>query len=292
MFLFTIRHMNRKQQGFGVVEILIIIVVLGIIGFMAFVTIPKLMGDKKQDDFKSSAPGSSEPSNFIWRQTASGWEAQGIAPACPAQPRLKAPADFSTATSILYPGQTRGGTSYKPHGGIRYNNSKDNVMTVTAPMDGYVINGVRHQVEGGTEIQYGFSIMNNCGIMVTFGHLRELTPDFQKIADKFPEPTQNSASQNVNPPFFVKQGDVIATKIGTISDNNTFFDFGVNDYRQQNEASKSPAYQAAHGENNGKDKTWYAVCWLQGWLPASDEAIISKLPAGDPVSGKNSDYCK
>jgi hypothetical protein len=288
--------MKKNQNGFGIVEIVIGIVVLGLVGLLGFTVVSKLGDDKKKDDFKSTSDSSSvsgpQAEGFIWRQTASGWEAQETAPDCPAQPMLKAPADLSKVTSVLYPGQTRGGTSYKPHGGLRFDTTKDNTITVTAPMDGYVINGTRFIVDRGTEIQYGFSIMNNCGVMNTLGHLRELSPDLQKVADTFPEATMSSATQNINPPLYVKQGDVLATKVGTLGDHNTFFDWGVTDYRQQNEASKSQAYQSAHGENNGKDTAWYAVCWLTDWLPASNQATLAKLPAGDSGSGKNSDYCK
>lgn len=289
MFLFTIQAMNKNKNGFSIVELLIIVVVIGALGFVGFLLVSKLGGDKKKDDFKSTSDSSASSAiaaGFIWRQTASGWEAQGKAPECPAQPMLKAPADLSKVTSVLYPGQVRGTTSYKPHGGLRFDDSTDNKITVSSPIDGYIINGVRHIADGGTEVQYGFSIMNNCGITATIGHLRELTPELQKIADTFPEPTQNSASQNVNPPLYVKQGTMLATKVGILGDHNTFFDWGVFDYRQTNEASKSAAYQAAHDKT--QDTTWHAVCWLQdGWLPSKDQTLLAALPSGD----KHSDYC-
>ena len=285
--------MKKNQSGFSVIEIVGVLIVIGVIGLIGWQVMSRSDNKNSQTNNGSEVENTSEgEQQFMWRQTAAGWEAQGDVPECPAQPMLKAPADLSKATSVLYPGQVRGGTSYKPHGGLRFNNSTDNKITVTAPLDGYVIRGARNIVDGGTEVQYSFSIMNNCGVMITLGHLRELSPDLQKIAETFPQPTKSSAVQNVNPPVYIKQGTVLATKVGTLSDNNTFFDWGVTDYRQPNEASKSAAYQAAHGENNGKDTAWYAVCWLQGWLPIGDEAKLASLPAGDPVSGKKSDYCK
>lgn len=285
VFLYT-HTMSKSQRGSHVLMILILIAVVGIVGVLAWVFISQTKDSKQQD---TASTLSEEPDGFIWQQREEGWQATETPPACPDQPMLKAPADLSEVTSVLYPGQVRALTSYKPHGGLRFDNSTDNKITVTSPIDGYVIGGVRHIADGGTEVQYGFTIMNNCGVMTTIGHLRELTPDFQKIADTFPEPTQNSAVQNVNPPVYVKQGEVLATKIGILGDHNTFFDWGVSDYRQQNEASKSPAYQAAHGEGNGKDTTWFAVCWLQdNWLPPEDQATLAALPSGD----KSSDYCK
>ena len=276
--------MNRVQRGSHVLIVVIVVAIIAIIVALALLFISRLTDSGEKDGTLSQ---SSESNKFIWQQGPNGWQATSKAPECPAQPMLKAPADLSKVTSVLYPGQVRGTTSYKPHGGLRFDNSTDNKVTVSSPIDGYIINGVRHIADGGTEVQYGFSIMNNCGVAVVIGHLRELTPDLQKIADTFPEPTQNSATRNVSPPVYVEQGEVLATKVGILSDHNTFFDWGVFDYRQTNQASKSVAYQNAH--SNSKDTTWYAVCWLQdGWLPGNDQAKLAALPSGD----KTSDYCK
>lgn len=283
--------MKKNQKGFSAIAVIIVIVVLLVAGFAGY----KVLGsNKKQNDFKpksdSSNSSSAQQAGFMWRQTASGWEAEGEAPACPAQPMLKSPADLSKATSVLYPGQTRGGTSYKPHGGLRFNNSTDNAITVTAPFDGYIVKAARNFAQGTTEVQYDFDIMSNCGVMTRFGHLRELPGKLQQIVEKLPEPTEDSTIQNISQPVYVKQGEVLATKVGLLSEKNTFFDWGVFDYRQENEASKSPDYKAAHPQG---DLTWHAVCWLQnGWLPASDQTTLAALPAGDPTSGKTSDYCK
>jgi hypothetical protein len=290
--------MKKNMRGFGAVELIIIVVVLGILGFVGWKfmtrsdskdTQPSSNSQTQPVDNSPTQETNAEPQEFIWRQAAAGWEAQQKVPECPAQPMLKAPANLSKATAVLYPGQTRGG-NYKPHGGFRFDTITDNKVIVTAPIDGFVVRGTRFIAEG--EIQYSFDIMNNCGVMYRIGHFRELPDKMQKIADTFPEAGASSASQNVNPPVFVKQGEVIATKVGILSTKNTFFDWGVFDYRQQNEVSKSQAYQAAHGEGNGKDIAWYAVCWLKDWLPANDQKTLAGLPAGDPTSGKNSDYCK
>lgn len=287
--------MKKSQSGFGVVGVIIILIVVGVAGFIGW----KVIANNSENDTSSNSSrkrrddrgGDRQRSElFIWRQTASGWEASRKAPNCPVQPILKAPADLSKVTSVLYPGQTRGG-NYKPHGGLRFDGVTDNAVTVTAPIDGYVVRGTSFIAEG--EIQYGFDIMNNCGVAYRIGHLREISADLQNIADTWPAPGAGSASQRVDPPVFVKQGEVVATKVGILASKNTFFDWGVFDYRQPNEASKSSDYQAAHGEGNGKDTAWNAVCWLQdGWLPSKDQGLLASLPAGDPTSGKNSDYCK
>lgn len=216
-------------------------------------------------------------------------------PACPNPLQFKLPADISKATALLYPGQERRGNfegqggNYKPHGGFRFDNSKYNEITVSSPFDGYVYRGSKFLQEG--EIQYTFDIVNPCGIMIRLGHLRELSPAFQAIADKFPAPRDlDSRTERVVPMVKVETGDPIATAVGfKNAAGNTFFDWGVYDMRQANAASKSTAYQQAHAD--AKELAYYAVCWLD-MLSSADETAVRALPAADPVSGKTSDYCK
>lgn len=46
--------------------------------------------------------------NITWMQTQNGWKFSGKILACPS-PLLKTPTSLKNVTSILYPGQTRGG---------------------------------------------------------------------------------------------------------------------------------------------------------------------------------------
>jgi prepilin-type N-terminal cleavage/methylation domain-containing protein len=284
--------MKKNQNGFTIVEVIIVVALVGLIGFVAWKALtredkPSSSSQPSASSQPSEKPTESAPAQLIWQQSESGWRSMQTPPACPSQPMMKAPADISKATAVLYPGQTRGG-NYKPHGGFRFDTSTDNAIKVTAPIDGYLVRGGSYIAEG--EVQYTFDAMNNCGVMYRVGHLRELPADLQKIADTWPAPSASSATHSVNPPVYVKQGAVLGTKVGLLKSNNTFFDLGVYDYRQPNEASKSPAYQSAHSQD--KELSWQAVCWLDGWLPASDQAKLKALPAGDPTSGKTSDYCK
>lgn len=221
---------------------------------------------------------------------------------CPEPFIFKMPIDISKATSILYPGQIRGG-EYKAHGGFRFDGSKPNEITVYAPYDAKVIAGARYPVNG--EIQYTFDFEHPCGIRYRFGHLLTLSPKFREIADKFPLPkTLDSRTTQVFPPIEVKQGEVIATAVGLTkggpvaqSGYNTFVDWGVYDYRKQNEASQKPDWQTLHSE----DPNWsiyynsetykYAVCWFD-WISPGDKARVLALPSSDGQSGKKSDYCK
>ena len=104
---------------------------------------------------------------------------------CPEPFAFQMPVDISKATSVLYPGQVRGG-DYKAHGGFRFDRSHPNEITVIAPYDAEVIAGARYPVNG--EIQYTFDFSHPCGIRYRFGHLLTLSPKFQAIADKFPLP--------------------------------------------------------------------------------------------------------
>lgn len=284
--------MKHNQKGFSVVEVLIIVIVLGAVGFIGW----KMIGDKTSKTTTNNAQKTAETaednnqptqnSDLIWQQSDSGWRSSAAPPDCK-QPFVKMPADISKITSVLYPGQTRGG-NYKTHGGFRFDNTKDNKITVTAPFDAYLVRGGSYLAEN--EIQYTFDAINNCGVMYRVGHVRELPDRLIKIADTWPAASNNSATQSIDPPMFIKQGEILGTKVGIISEGNTFFDFGLYDYRQENEASKNSAYQSAHTQD--KELSWHAVCWLKGWLPAADQSKLLALPAGDPNSEKNSDYCK
>lgn len=221
---------------------------------------------------------------------------------CPDPFVFAIPIDLNNVTSVLYPGQLRGG-EFKAHGGFRFDSSRPGEITVHVPYDAKVIAGARYQVNG--EIQYAFDFEHSCGIRYRFGHLLTLSPKFQAIAGKFPLPKGlDSRTTQVYPPIEVKQGEVIATAVGLTkggpdinSGHNTFVDWGVYDYRQQNEASKDPNWITAHSE----DPNWaqyynsetyrYAVCWFD-WIAPENKAKVLSLPSSDGQSGKTSDYCK
>ena len=222
---------------------------------------------------------------------------------CPDPFVFKIPVDMNKATSILYPGQVRGG-NYKAHGGFRFDGSKPDEITMTAPYDAKVIAGARYPING--EIQYTFDFEHPCGIRYRFGHLLTLTPKFQEIADKFPLPEGlDSRTTQVTPPIEVKQGEVIATAVGLTKGGpevfggyNTFVDWGVYDYRKQNDASKDPSWPTLH---SSEDTSWnmyyksdintHAVCWFD-WISKEDRTKVLSLPSSDFQSGKTSDYCK
>lgn len=224
---------------------------------------------------------------ITWMQTPTGWKSSGgKLPACPS-PLLKTPTSLKSVTTILYPGQTRGG-NYKPHGGFRFDTVTTNKVTVMAAMSGHVVRGARYLVDG--EIQYTFDIINDCGFMYRIGHLRTLTARFQKIANKFPAATEgDSRTTNVKPPVTVKLGEAIATEVGlkSASPINVFFDFGVYDLRKKNSAAKNATYAATHDAELAQ----HAICWFNN-LPAKDAKIVKSLPPADGVAGKTSDYCK
>lgn len=211
---------------------------------------------------------------------------------CPGPFVFQMPVDLGKVTSILYPGQIRGG-DYKAHGGFRFENSLPNEILVTAPIDAKVIAGARYPANSG-DIQYTFDFEHPCGIRYRLGHLLTLSPKFQKIAQKFPMPKGlDSRTTQVYPPIEIRQGEIIATAVGLTKDGtskngtNTFLDWGVYDYRQKNESSKDPAWTAKHPHEIEQ----YAVCWFD-WISKEDKAKVLALPSADYESGKTSDYCK
>ncbi len=235
----------------------------------------------------SSAKTSSQTEQVTWMPIENGWQASGTLPACPS-PVLKTPTDLTNVTSILYPGQERGG-NYKPHGGFRFDNAKSSTVTVTAPMDAVIVNGSRYLVGG--EIQYTFDFIAPCGIMYRLGHLLVLDPKYQKIADTFPAAMEgDSKTTNINPQVSVTAGETIAIAVGVTKGGlNVFFDFGVYDLKTKNQASQDATWSA----NPAHDPllAQRALCWFD-LLPSVDAAKVKSLPAADGTAGKTSDYCK
>jgi hypothetical protein len=202
-------------------------------------------------------------------------------PSCPT-PLLQTPVDLSKVTSILYPGQERGG-DYKAHGGFGFDNATDNLVTVKIPLSGKITSVVRYRELG--EIQYLLEFEGDCGVSFRFDHLRKLTPKFEAVVNAFPI-KEDTRGDRVSPPVAVTVGEVIATEVGFL--NNVSVDFGVYDMRQKNEASKDPAWASAHSQYSTHS---YGICWLNS-LPQADSAAVKLLPSRDAKNGKRSDYCK
>jgi len=225
--------------------------------------------------------------NFVtWKfnMNTKNWESSRTPPKCPAL-IFKTPINLSKVTSILYPGQYRGG-NYKPHGGFRYDNPKINNLKVTSPIGGYVLDGNRRIVSNGA-VEYDFDIINPCGIMMRIDHLTNLSPEFKKLANRLPEPIKgNSKTTSLTPYILVKKGEWIGTQIKT--DVNFGLDWGVYDLRKKNKASKNPIYRKEHQKYSRLN--FHALCWIN-YLPPKEQALAKSLPAGDEVAGKKSDYC-
>lgn len=210
---------------------------------------------------------------------------------CPDKIIFDLPIDITKVTSILYPGQIRGG-DYKAHGGFRFDNSAPDEIVVKAPIDAKVIAGARYPVNG--EVQYTFDFENDCEIRYRLGHLLTLSPKFQKLAEKFPMPEGlDSRTTEVYPAIEVKKGEVIATAVGLIkggsskNGTNAFVDWGVYDYRQKNEASTNSEWAKTHISETYQ----HAVCWFD-WISKEDREKVLSFPSSDYQSGTNSDYCK
>jgi hypothetical protein len=214
---------------------------------------------------------------------ASSSPSAGASPrsSCPT-PLIQTPVDLSKVTSILYPGQERGG-NYKAHGGFGFDNATDNLVMVKIPLNGKVTRVVRYKELG--EIQYLFEFDGDCGVSFRFDHLRKLTAKFEAIVNAFPI-KEDTRTDPVNPPVAVTVGEVIATEVGFLK--NVSVDFGVYDMRQKNEVSKDPAWASAHSQYPADS---YGICWLDS-LPQADSLAVKLLPSRDAKNGKTSDYCK
>lgn len=234
---------------------------------------------------RSAQTSNSSSSNVTWQWNGSAWTPSNTAPTCSDPLLTTLPVNIDLVTSILYPGQTRGG-NYKAHGGFRF--GTDNTVSVTIPLDATITEGSRY-IEGG-EVQYMFTFINSCGIAYRFDHLHTLSEKFQTLANQLPEAkVDDSRTTPFNPPVKVTKGEIVATKVGFVNTKNVGVDFGVYDLRSPNVASKNASFAATH--ENFKQYIFYGVCWLDEF-PTEISAKLKALPGGDFVSGKTSDYCK
>jgi hypothetical protein len=232
-----------------------------------------------------SGGGGSISTGFAWDFNGTNWQAVGTPTPCPSPFVLAMPVDPNIVTSILYPGQTRGG-DYKPHGGFRFDGpGQTNDVEVRAPFSGMLFRGVRYTVNG--EIQYSLDVIHPCGFMFRFGHMRELTSRFQTFANMLPAPLEGDSRTTVFPAGNnVAEGELIATAVGIRANTNVFLDWGVYDLRQRNASSADPAWFAAHPG----DVAAYAVCWFD-MLSSANSALVHSLPSADGAMGRTSDFC-
>lgn len=280
----------HKQRGFHIVEVIIGIVVIGLIGFIAW-RIMSSQGNSAASSSPTRTEQATQPgppmADIAWQWTGAAWTASGgTPPECPSPLGFKSPVDVSTIESILYPGQTRGG-NYKPHGGFKLKGTS-NDTAVIAPIDAKLALGSRYIEQG--ETQYLLFFVHPCGMAYRFDHLLTLTPAIQKVVDTLPAAqVDDSRTTNFTEPIDVKAGETIATAVGFKKNANNSFDLGVYDLRTTNEASKSSAYKAAHV--NDASQALHAICWFD-LLSSTDAATVRSLPATDQTSAKTSDYCK
>ncbi len=241
-----------------------------------------------QTSTPTPAPTASpKQTSTIWSFAGSSWQPSGSAPTCPSPLGLASPTDVTKATSILYPGQVRGG-NYKPHGGFRFDKATDNNVNVSLSLDATLLRGSRY-IESGT-VQYMLDFVTSCGYFLRYDHLLTLTDAFKTLVDaNLPEAKENASATTAfsSYPTF-KQGTAIATAVGFEKPSrNVSFDFGVYDLRHTNDASSIASFQKKVGSM--KELSYFGVCWLD-MLPTTDSTFVRNLP-GSGTEGTSSDYC-
>lgn len=201
--------------------------------------------------------------------TQSGNEAASV---CPDPLVIESPVDVTKVTSILYPGQVRGG-DFKRHGGFRFDRATSNQIEVKAPMDSTLTAASRYIEQG--EVQYLLDFETDCGIRYRFDHLLVLAPKVAAVMETLPAPkADDSRTTNIQESIDFTTGELIATEVGV--KNNVFVDFGVYD------TGVTAAFQ------NPISKP---LCWFD-LLSSADAATVKSLPAADQQSGKHSEYCQ
>lgn len=229
---------------------------------------------------------SNTASGIIWGFNGTNWVNTDAKPSnCPTSLVLQSPVDLTKVTSVLYPGQVRGG-NYKPHGGFRFDNS-DNSIQIRLPIDGYIYSGSSY-IEMGQR-QYMVDIINNCGYMIRFDHISRLSPELEVLfKSEIPNNGEgDSRTTKFNTLKLFNAGDLIATEIGFKSPKNVGVDFGVYDLNSVNEVSKDANWSSKY--KMFAEKAFYGICWLD-YMNSEDKKLVYSLP-GAGTEGKVSDYC-
>lgn len=232
-----------------------------------------------------------ETAKVQWKQGINGWKPDRTAPKCVEPFKIITPTkNLSSATGILYPGQERGG-DYKPHGGFRFDNSKNEDIKTIIPIDSNLVNASRYiSIEDGSnEVQYLLTFISPCGISYRFDHVIDLVPKIQEAMETLPKAIPgDSRTTNISPQIEFTQGEMVANSVGIKKNNNVFFDFGMYDLRED---GKFRTTNAEFLKNHvGDENALYGFCWFD-LLPAADTALVKSLPPGSVVTGKTSDTC-
>lgn len=276
-----------NNHGFHVLPLLLIVVVVAVIGLVGW----RVIGSNQTDDVKSVNDGSgnrsqseenSTSTEVTWSWGGEQWIAQGgTPPDCGTGPGFKSPVDTTKVKSVLYPGQQRS-TGYKAHGGFLV---EENDTDVTIPINSHLVKASRY-IEMG-EVQYYLVFSMPCGYVYKLDHLRTLTPKFQALMDKLPEPKKDdSRTTSIEPAVSVTAGEKVATSVG-FKTATAGFDFGIFDVRSQNAISKTGTYAEKHQQE--KEFAFYGVCFFD--YMGDEGTSLRKLPGADQAAGKTIDYC-
>lgn len=274
--------LKRNERGFGLADVIILVVVVGALGFVG-TRVAQTVSKSEESPTKTVAK---ETVTWEFNSRQSKWTVKGTPPKCPSPLLAQSPVDTKLATSVLYPGQYRD-KNYKPHGGFRFDNSQSDDIQVTMPMDAELINASRY-IESG-EVQYLLTFRNPCGVDMRFDHLAALSPRLEVIMSKLPAPKENdSRTTRIVPTVAMKRGEVLATAVGFKNTNNVSMDFGVYDLLSPNEISKNSTWAELH--DTDKDYAWFGTCWFD-MLPKTDADVIKSLIEADDLRDRISDYC-
>lgn len=286
-----------NQNGFHILELLIIFIVIGVVGLVGYNVFVKDKNKNEANTSTNTTQDSRSSSPIIWgfNEKTNEWFAKEGTPSKCKDPFAfdNSPVDLTNVIHIMMPGSYRG-YSYKPHGGFRLADSTNGKIDVKVPMDATLVGLTRYYEGNPAELQYLLTFESDCGIAYRFDHLYTLTPEFQKIAEQTPEPKLDDTRTDPNRPFprtAFKAGTVVATEVGFPRTKNYGFDFGVYDYRSRNEISKNKQWTALHNTHTSLE--WFGVCWLDK-LPAADVAkatTLSQTVINPAKPNIISDYC-
>ncbi len=204
--------MNKNQFGFSHTIVLIIVVVIGVVGFAGWQV---FRADKNKDVAENSQQTELNPSDNSQKQAECAETGPGLF--------TKDITELSAISLIQNPIRVIGGNNIKTHSFVEVTQKSP----IYAPMDSTLTGGANYYETMGenpvTKVQYLLSFSNGCDINYWLDHLVDVPDNIKKA---FPPKPQNDTRSAKVKQVKVKAGDLVgySNQSGTAR-----FDFGVLD---------------------------------------------------------------
>ena len=156
-----------------------------------------------------------------------------------------------------------------------------NAVNVRMPVDGTLYAGSNHELalmwdpadgySDEMELQYRLEFRTECeGLRFRFDHIREPVPEIVALFTR--EPLVNSTQDMPDlEPLFLNEGDLVGTKIGTVTNGNAAVDFGVYDDFKRAQTAQDPRF-------------YNAACFYKFFSPTLADYLSARITRVDNLA--------